>query len=190
MPRNKEPIEQAGAADVQVVYRTARSDVYVGTAQALIAAGIIAAEQLPKPGTHMASYLPDGRRSGRGTAKGAYNLEGFRRVSPRAKGRYQVVVTVSEEEQKRRQAEAFEAARPAPSNVIQFPLERCKARPVVAMGLRPIPAARIHSAIETAAGFMVGWTNCSRSEIADGARQAVSMAFRMVFEDQAEARHD
>lgn len=179
MPRNKEPIEQAGAADVQVVHRTARSDFYVGTAQALIAAGIITAEQIPKPGTHMASYLPDGRRAGRGTAKGAYNLEGFRRVSPRAKGRYQVVVTVSEEEQRRR-SEALTEAQPAASNVIPFPLERSKARPVM-MRSRPIPRAEFDTALKEAVSFI---------EIAVRSAAKVYLAGPLESRGLLEVRHD
>lgn len=169
MPNSHKPEtgpDAAAQAGVQVIRRSPRADTYVGTAQALIAAGFITAEQIPKLGTHMASYLPDGRRAGTGTAKGAYNLEGFRRVFPRAKGRYQVVVTVSGEEQNRRRAEAFEAARPAPSNVIPFPMERSKARPVVMQG-RVIPMADLRAAIE------------NDSRIAQG---AVSVAFKVVLE--------
>ncbi len=129
-------------AGVEVDVSDPPFDRYTGSAEALIRAGIITAEQLPKPGSNQASFLPDGRRAYQGIAKNSRYSEGYRRVIRRPKERYLVEVTVSEEEQKRRWAEAPEVARPLHSNVIPFPLERSKARPVVMAG-RVIPMAEL-----------------------------------------------
>jgi hypothetical protein len=83
-------------------------DVYSGSADALIAAGLVTPEQLPgQPGngSSMVSFYPDGTRVPRGSNY-ACKRPGYKQIRRVGKsGSFHVLVRQSEEEHERRDAE-------------------------------------------------------------------------------------
>lgn len=152
-------------------------DSFFGTEEALIAAGLITADQLPgKPGRGRtrSTFLADGTPLRPGWPRGMSKEPGRKVVSIYEQAEFRVDITVSLEEQQRRGLERTrrlteirekrESTTPTecalreapakrqptqqpaalPSNVVPFPLERSKARPVVMKG-RVIPMADIQA---------------------------------------------
>lgn len=85
------------------------ADRYRGSAAALVQAGLVAWDQLPgQPGCATktaASFLPDGQPMPRMYCRPWSLVPGSRRVQRLSADRYEVLVAVSEEEQKRRHAD-------------------------------------------------------------------------------------
>ena len=117
-------------------------DHYEGAAEALIAAGLVTAEQLPgAPGqnTTRVTFGPDGSKYGRNVSNAARKLPGCKMVKRVGRLRFKVRVIASEAERERREVAQQAAGRqrhglqqvitpppPMASNVIPFRSGRCR----------------------------------------------------------------
>lgn len=97
-----------GTNAIECAQDMTNADRYRGRAAALVQAGLVAWNQLPgQPGCPTktaASFLPDGQPMPRAHCRPWSLVPGSRRVLRLSAGRYEVLVAVSEEEQKRRHA--------------------------------------------------------------------------------------
>lgn len=135
--------------------RTYWQDVYIGAADALIAAGLVARHELPGEagrGSTMCSFRRDGSPVGQGRTNCAAE-SGYRKIV-RAGRRFRVFVTVEPEERDRRLAACARA---------QDAEEKVR----LALEARAFPAISTQAALDRLRALAVSLSHDERSRVAD-----------------------
>lgn len=89
-------------------------DEYTGTAEELIAAGLVCEHELPgQPGNGvmMMTFNADGERVSKGNSKGCGDAAGYRQIRKRSRQRFSICRSVGREESERRREADFSERR-------------------------------------------------------------------------------
>lgn len=107
-------------------------DEYIGTAEELIAAGLVRDEELPgRPGNGkcMVTFTAEGLRAIKGNPKGSNGVAGYRKILKCSMHRYSVCRSVGQVEAERRREAYFEERRQREERMRSWPFPVCLGTP-------------------------------------------------------------